>query len=231
MNRHPELFHSVLFAAPPFKPNINGYLRLHYGDVLGRNTKILHPEVAFTFPSALVLLPTTEEYNDPDVGFIVNSRGERVIIDFFNPTEWNNHGLGFASGQHLDKAELQHLANSLKDALMVKKITKLDPKINYPPIAILASRNYPTTHYAIKDGPKSIYGLDIDTPKKVDGDGSVPWNASVNVPKGVIVTIWESQLEHHRMLNSPHILEIIDDLHAQARNDNSEIIKFPASKL
>lgn len=52
-------------------------------------------------------------------------------------------------------------------------------------MAIIASKNYPTQHYAIKDGPLSKYGLDIDTPQKVPGDGSVPWTAAVGKKDGV----------------------------------------------
>lgn len=75
MNRHPELFHSVLFAGCPFKANINVYLKLLMGDVAGRNKKVLQTSVGFSFPSALLFLPTIEEYNDEDVGFIFNTSG------------------------------------------------------------------------------------------------------------------------------------------------------------
>jgi len=231
MNKHPELFHSVLFAAPPFKPNINGYLRIHYGDVAGRNTKILQTEVAFTFPSALILLPTVEEYSDPDVGFIVNSRGERVIIDFFNPLDWISHGLGLAAYTNLNTQEMDHLTLGLKDALLAKKACQFKDGVDYPPIAILASKAYPTQHYAVKDGPLSKYGFDIDTPQKVPGDGSVPWSAAVNIKSGVGHIVYESTLEHHKILNDPQVVEIIDKLHSQRNNDGMTVIKFPGAKL
>jgi hypothetical protein len=83
MNHHPELFHSVLFAGGPFKSNINVYLKLLLGDVAGRNRKILQTSVGFSFPSALMFLPTLDEYEDDDVGFIFDTTGR------FFWREWN----------------------------------------------------------------------------------------------------------------------------------------------
>jgi hypothetical protein len=75
LNQHPELFHSVIFAGGPFKSNINVYLKLLFGDIAGRNKRVLQTSVGFSFPSALMFLPTLEEYADDDIGFIYDTSG------------------------------------------------------------------------------------------------------------------------------------------------------------
>lgn len=104
-----------------------------FGEKAGRNNKVLEESVVFTFPSVLVLLPTLEEYKDESVGFIANNRGivmvfvtltvnqgERVLVDFFDPQNWQRYGIGFAANKHLDEKEIDFLRKSLQDALKAK---------------------------------------------------------------------------------------------------------------
>src|SRR5205085_7411744 len=51
LNRRPELFHSMLFAGVPFGSGISFLEDLHSGTSSGFNSRILSPQVYFTFAS------------------------------------------------------------------------------------------------------------------------------------------------------------------------------------
>jgi hypothetical protein len=109
------------------------------------------------------------------------------MLNFFDARDWQKYGIGLAASRHLDETEMAFLSQSLQEALRAKVTSfakaaltcqeecVFRKDVKYPPIAIMASKSHPTYHKAILDGPKSTYGLDIETPAKIPGDGTVPW--------------------------------------------------------
>lgn len=89
---------------------------------------------------------------------------------------------------------------------------------------ILASKSHPTYSRAILDGPKSTYGLDIETPPKVQGDGTVPWTDTQPpscmrfgehynlLSSGVKCKVVESVLDHMGIVNDPQLRTIVTKL-------------------
>ena len=204
LNRRPDLFQSVVFAGVPFAGGIGFLPDLHSGTAVGLNRKLLAPEVLFTFPSLYTLFPI-------DGSGLEDAHGHPVNMDFYSVDGWKNNALGIFSEQRDNLADLEgYLTQALTAARSFRGLLR-PLEQTYPPIAVLAGRNFPTLARAMRGGPRSIRGLDFETPPKEPGDGRVR-ESSALPPSGIPYRIVYSDREHTQLLNDPVVTDLIENL-------------------
>jgi len=205
LNRQPSLIHSVTFAGVPFGVGIGFLKDLHVGNPQGNNSKILSQSVLFTFPSVYNFFPSK---NNPK---IFSDMEHPYDIDLMTVKDWIENKLGVFSLMDPTEAMQSHLENCLNHAVHYRNSLQYNPKVNYPPIAILAAKSKPTIKLLLKDGPKSIRGYDFETMPKVEGDSRVTWEGA-HPPEGVPHEEFETTESHEALLDDPIIIKILDHL-------------------
>ena len=203
MNRHPEMLHSVIFAGVPFSGGIGFLPDLHTGTDTGLNSKILSPEVLFTFPSLYSLFPL-------DGSGLEDNHGKALPLDFYKLEDWKAYRLGlFSLDRPPELAQETFLDQALQSARQFR--TLLQPKaLEYPPILVVAGDSLPTLAKGILNGPESIRGVDFDSAAKQPGDGRVCFNHALP-PKGIAYELIVSKQEHSQLLNDPDLIAIIEN--------------------
>ena len=198
LNRRPDLFHSVLFAGVPFGASISFLEDMHAGTSTGLNSRILSPQVLFTFASPYTLLPT-----DPKESGLVGANGEHIVHDWFSADDWARQKLGIfaASGSNVvTAAQQEHLGKALDRARAFRKSLICEESVSYPPIAVLAGDALPTLMTAKRDGPLAVKGWDFVSEPKKSGDNRVAFETAVP-PLGVPYSIFKSSRSHEDLLN------------------------------
>jgi len=147
-------------------------------------------------------------------------------LDFYDPQDWKDYKIGIFSMDYLnmpwslppgaDKADTEriifaHMSNCLYQAAHFRKRLRFNDKIAYPPMAMLHNRSHPTFARVLRDGPKSVRGLDFETLPKTEGDIRVS-AASTTLPRGVPSEVYETENEHAYLLDDPQVWKIMDKL-------------------
>lgn len=159
--------------------------------------------------------------------------------------DWINNKLGIFASKEVTDAERQHLTKVLERAWQSSSVVNISYRlfrenivrkdIEYPPLAILASKSFPTLRQCchpsaqidifriMKGGPKSVKGVDFDSCEKHEGDGRVTF-VGAHPPEGTIQCFhfdnelgvpheeYVSTLNHGDILNDPVVPKILTDL-------------------
>jgi pimeloyl-ACP methyl ester carboxylesterase len=197
----PDWFLHVLFATIPFRGGIGFLEDMHAGLPTGRNRKVTSPEMLFTCPSAYTLYPIGRSD-------CLDSRGNPLPIDFFDPEQWVEHGMGiFADRAQATPDRMEFLRQALESARSLKLLHSFRDQA-YPPITVLASRAHPTLRIAVKSGPQAVRGWDFRSHARHPGDGRVCYDHMLP-PEGFEYEIVETQRAHSDVLNDPTVLDIL----------------------
>lgn len=206
VNRRPELFHSVLFAGVPFGPSISFLEDMHSGTANGFNSRILSPQVLFTFPSIYTLFPA-----DSKESGLADSNGNRIIHDWFSADDWERQRLGiFSNSESSPATEEQrvYLRMALDHARRFKSELIFRDSISYPHIAVLAGDLNPTLSTVMHNGPKSVKGWDFVSAAKKPGDNRVEFPKAAP-PAGVRHSVFKSTRLHEVLLSDTKQVETI----------------------
>jgi len=210
LNKNPELFSSVLFAATPFHQGISFIEDLHAGKSTGVNSKILSPQVLFTFPSVFTFFPFK---NEPKIlRYDGKSNDKFLDIDLFDAEDWVKYKISVFADQPNNETYKAHLVKVLHNARVFRdRWIKFKKDVKYPPISVLAAKNHPTKARIFLNGPKSIKGLDFATHDTFPGDGRVTIIGSTP-PEGIQYQTYETTSEHSSILDDPIVHKIINEL-------------------
>jgi pimeloyl-ACP methyl ester carboxylesterase len=205
VHRHPELFHSVLFAGVPFGPSISFLEDMHAGTANGFNSRILSPQVLFTFPSIYTLFPA-----DPKESGLVEADGSRIVHDWFSAEDWERQRLGIFSNSSptVTQEQRDYLRKALEHARHFKIELALRGSFAYPPIAVLAGDMNPTLSTVLHNGPRSVKGWDFVTAAKNPGDNRVEFTKAVP-PAGIRYSVFKSTHLHEDLLSDTKQVESI----------------------
>jgi len=212
LNRHPELFHSVLFAGVPFGRSISFLEDMHAGVADGLNRWMLSPHVLFTFVSPYCFFPL-----DPTKSGLAEANGIGIVHDWYSAEDWERQKLGIFADNAQDRVtdqQREHLRNALRRAkeLRLQLVCRKEDSFQYPPIAVLASDTRPTLSTVVRDGPHSVKGWDFQSAPKEAGDGRVA-SAEAMPPEGVPRVVHMSARQHPDLLNdTQQVAEILAQL-------------------
>ncbi|MBC7692155.1 MAG: alpha/beta hydrolase [Methylotenera sp.] len=207
LNQHPENFDSAVFAGVPFAGGVGFLIDLHAGDSVGTNSRILSPQVLFTFPSVYTLFPLGGKG-------LVEEDGSPITMDFYSQPQWKEKKLGVFSDPARvaavgseEKAEA-FMATALAHAKTFRML--LAPrKQNFPPVLVISNEDRPTLVTAIHHGKKSTDGWDLQSAPQAPGDGRVAEHDAFP-PTGVAYDLFLSKAEHTQLLNDPKVIERIE---------------------
>ena len=199
LNRHCDLFHSVLLAGVPFGHTISFLEDMHAGTATGLNWRILSPQVLFTFGSMYCFFP----WNTPASG-LVEQNGDRIAHDWYSADDWERHKLGLFATIEPDSVtgeQRSHLRKALARAREFRSllVCRKDGSFHYPPIAVLASDAHPTLSRVVKGGPRAA-GWDFQEASKEPGDGRVIFTGAMP-PQGVPYAVYKTARQHGDLLN------------------------------
>ena len=214
VHRQPELFHSVLFAGVPFGPSISFLEDMHAGTANGFNSRILSPQVLFTFPSIYTLFP-----DDPKESGLVETNGTPIVHDWFSAEDWERQRLGIFSnpGTSATPEQRAYLRTALEHARRFRNELKYRDPFSYPPIWVLAGDMHPTLSTVIHNGPKSVKGWDFSTATKNPGDNRVEFKRAVP-PAGIRHSVFKSMRQHEDLLSETKQVESILEIPGRAPN-------------
>ena len=206
VNRRPDLFQSVLFAGVPFGSSISFLEDLHSGTSNGFNSRILSPQVLFTFASPYTLLPF-----EPKESGLVESNGDRIVHDWYSAEDWGHQKLGIfadSSSNAISTEQWAHLRNALEHARRFRSELIYKESVPYPAIAVLAGDANPTLSTVRRNGPRSVKGWDFTSEPMKPGDNRVDF-AKAMPPVGVRCSVFKSSRAHDELLNDTRQVESI----------------------
>jgi len=208
LNRRPDLVHSALFAGVPFGPHISFLEDMHVGTAAGLNSRILSPQVLFTFVSVYSLFPL-----EPSESALKDQDGNPIPHDWYSAKDWERRKLGiFAMIERAEVSREQraHLRNALRQAREFRSLMVRSRKnsFQYPPIAVLASDTRQTLSAVVKGGRGAVRGWDFQEAPKEPGDGRVPFVRALP-PQGVPYVVYKTDREHGDLLNDISLVSTI----------------------
>ncbi len=195
IHRRPDLFQSVLFAGVPFGGCISFVEDLHSGTDNGFNSRILGPQVLFTFPSVYTLLPSASTNSE-----LVENNGAAIAHNWYAAEDWERLRLGvFATGT-VSPEQRTHLRIVLERAQQFRNELAFRPSFSYPPIAVLAGDNTPTCATIVHNGRRSVKGWDFASAPRQPGDNRVEFSRATP-PPGIRFSVHQSRRLHEDLLN------------------------------
>ena len=203
LNKRPEVFHDVVFAGVPFAGGVGFLDDLHAGVAVGLNSRILSPQVLFTFPSVYALFPL-------DGKGLEDEQGNPLKMDFYSAADWRRNGLSaFWQPSKQADAEEHFLAGALARAKRFRLL--LQPRaLKYPPVTVVLGSSKPTTVAVRRSNADGKHGWDPELSPKAPGDGRV---AAVHAlpPKGIDFRTVNVEAEHAKLLSDPAVVSLIRD--------------------
>lgn len=197
-NRAPDLFEAVVLVGATLGGNVGFLEDVHIGVKVGLNSQVLSPKVYSTFPSQFSFFPL-------DGSGLVNRNGQPLAMDFYATEDWQRQKLGrFSYPEMPDKYYGIFLKKTLKRAKEFRQSLKVPSHQQRAKFLVVIGRGRKTIATVMKEGPSSIRGWDIETPKKADGDGRVK---AVNAkPEGALqYEIYDSTFDHTELLQDPRL--------------------------
>jgi pimeloyl-ACP methyl ester carboxylesterase len=206
MSLHPELFHSIVFAATPFRGGIGVLDDLHLGSKSGLNRHIASPEVMFSFVTSFAFFPLAHEPSQ-----VYSNKTKLLQLDWYDIATWEEYRFSlFGRGQTVGDLERGHLKSVLQRSKMFRE-NFLIPVADYPEIAVIASGKTPTLA-AIQQDSEAALGWNFNRCQREPGDGRVRLS-SCSVPEGVPFKLYESSYLHSEILSDFAALgAAVDDL-------------------
>jgi pimeloyl-ACP methyl ester carboxylesterase len=211
LNRRPELFNSVLLAAPATGPDISclrDMSEVGQNNQMGPfNSTMMTPWHWLTWTSGTHFLPSTGDVPCPGTdAFLEEHDGIAVPVDFHNIEDWRRLQLGAfhpnSGVGEITKEVEEFFTITLQRAKHYRELLRFDPRVAYPHIAILLSDDTPTPITLRRQAPNMPF--DFENYLTVPGDGRVATTARL-VPEGVPVL-------EKRIIKSSHSTILCDDL-------------------
>jgi len=213
--RRPELFHSVLFGAPAYAPNVSSiedFSATERMNTMVKNTKLFTPKSHITNPSAFSFVARTGErelFGKEHVDNFYDSEGRPITKDLHQLETWKNLKIGMyhpLSNVEVTPAHEEWMQAVLDKCLKFRKGLIPDPESDYPPVAVIRGDHIDTS-FALVQGKDGVVDFDLNT--KLRGDGRILLEDAVP-PKGIkAVKIVTNEREHSDVLND---LENVDGL-------------------
>jgi len=224
LNRRPELFHSVLFAAAAYKPGI-GFMQdvsePGNGNMTGPfNKTMFTPQMWLSCPSPFHFFPLADDKNDLGGSFLQEANGDPVQFDLHDLQDCKRLKLGpyhpnsKVPESHTESSNV-FFGELLRRAQAYRQLLKYDPNVTYPPIAVLRSDCAQVT--AAYKRPSSDAPFDFQTRVEVPGDGRVSLVGALppdGIPVHKVVTINAS---HADVLNNDASIQLLDELIEEAK--------------
>jgi len=224
LNRRPELFHSVLLAAPALGPDVT-VLRdisaLGPWNKLGLNSTLCTPTRWLGWTSSTHFLPSSSEKPNPHANaFLTEADGQtEVPVQFHDLHDWRSLRLGpfhptsGIEGVSHDMATF--FCETLKRAKLFREQLRHKPDLTYPPMIMLLGSGTPTPISYQRPAPDEPF--DFSSPLTTDGDGRVPVQGAL-VPEGVpLLTTSVIAASHTGILsNVAHVEGILERLSEEA---------------
>ncbi len=204
--RHPELFHAILYAATPFGSGLGVMDDLHRGVNTGLNRKIANPAVMFSFVTSYAFFPLSREPSQ-----VYSQTGQRLSLDWFDPETWEEHRWGiYRHPGGVSALERVHLKNALQRSQAFRE-QLVATQAPCPPIAVLASDSSPTLA-AIQRDRHAPTGWNFDARPKEAGDGRVRFSSCLP-PEGIPFRLYKTRLQHADVLSDGKaVSQAIEDL-------------------
>ena len=202
LNQRPELFSGVAFAGVPFAGGLGFLVDLHVGTSAGLNSKILSPEVLFTFPSVYVFFPLNG-------AGLIDSANRPIPMDFYSAAAWKEKRLGLFARGGVSLEQENFLARTLARAKSFRQRLAARRQA-YPPVLVITNRSRPSLKEVVRDGPKSDHGWDFESAASGPGDGRVLEERSFP-PSGIPYQTVYSEAEHSKLLNDPRVIAAIQE--------------------
>ena len=182
---------SLTTVGSPLQGGVGFLPDLHTGASIGRNGKLLAPEVLATFPSVY--------------GFFSSTPGDGTddpTLDWFDPEAWHSHHLGpYADGRTMPDGFDAFFATALAHAHDFRRLVDSEPEL-FIPLTVVAGDGVAT----LDTVRHSSTGWSFDTPR-VPGDGRVP--AERARPAHLQHRLITSKAEHSALLNDPIVIQAL----------------------
>jgi len=214
LNKRPDLFHSVLFGAPAYCPNVSVLEDLSLPgrvNVIGANRTIFSPRQHISSPSPfhfITSLNERERYGKETTDMLRDEHGKPLHLDLHKLETWKELKIGMYhpdSGVQPDQAKEEWMQAILNKCLSFRKSLMPSKEKAYPPVAVLVGNHTPTIFGFVQK--KGL--IDFDNPIKMPGDGRVVIEDALP-PKGIpVCKVWTNDREHSLVLND---LEKVDEL-------------------
>ena len=195
---NPELFHSVVFAGVPFSGGLGFLPDMHAGEPVGRNERILSPEVYFTFPSVYTLFQEGSSR--------IYESGKELPINLYNADDWAKYKLGLFSLELVSPSQAAHLRMCLKRGKEFRRLVSLPVSKNIP-VYVVLSKSTPTLATVERNGPKSVRGYDFESRPREPGDGRV--READAFPPGLKSETLYSEKVHSELLNDAAVMDLV----------------------
>jgi len=197
-----DIVHSVVYAGVPFRTGIGFLKDLTVEIPIGRNKKILHPSVVFSFPSVYTFFPGKENPR------LLDKNNNLIPVDFYDSQEWIERKLGIFSEKPPKAAQVEHLKNCMTQARLFRSKIAAVPNVAYPPTVVLASHSFRTvTKFSLNGDIVNFEGAEHEM-----GDGRI---VNATPPDGISYKSFETTQSHQSLLND---LPIIDQILETLRN-------------
>ncbi len=233
VNRRPELVRACVFVGAPFR-SLRGILKvLNTGDTMLLNADSVSEHVQFTWPSGYAMLCAS------GLRVFVDQHGNSVDLDLWNPEEWIRRGmtssirLAIQERGDEGKDEMRRYMKRVLDKAKEFNATmrQHDPRIAYPPIAIVTADNrslgWSWNAQIRSDG--WIESVDWEKPiHSVPADGTCP-TFSMHPPEGVpVLAEFQTTYLHRSMMNDldaivPALRVVFDQLKSNSHEKLPEI--------
>lgn len=222
LNRRPELFHSVLLAAPAV---MGGCIFLEdlsipgAGNTVGGwNTTMMTPRHWLSWPSGYHALPLPGDPGYEGRPHLAEADGEtEVAADFYDIEDWRRLRLGPyhpRSGVLMEAGAEAFLCETLRRARAFRAQIVYDPLVEYPPIVVLKSdavKKTATTYLRPSSDAPFEFSSGKLSPRYTPGDGRI-WAYGPSLPVGVPVleTRITKSSHTHILSDLGHVRELVD---------------------
>mmetsp|Transcript_26151 Transcript_26151/g.31650 ORF Transcript_26151/g.31650 Transcript_26151/m.31650 type:complete len:387 (-) Transcript_26151:239-1399(-) len=225
LNRRPELFHSVLFGAAAFSPNLSVMKDLSLTkrmNVIVKNSTLFTPMGHISNPSPFFFLSRLNEreaYGKEHLDLLVDTDEKPVPIDLHKIETFQELKMGMYHPESgIDKSQQQKLEkwvqSILDKALAFRKslIPPLPPSVSkaieYPPVSVLRGDHCPTEFSYVQRAEDGMVDFENNV-TSLRGDGRIVLEDALP-PKGIpVCKVVTNNEEHSLVLND---LESVEEL-------------------
>jgi hypothetical protein len=221
LNRRPEIFHSILFGAAAFSPNMS-VLEDHSlpgnMNAMVKNSTMFSPKKHLCNPSSFFFLASSGErelWGKPTTVQIRDEESKPVSLDLHKVETFKK----FKIGMYHPESEVGEIGKDLEEWFQAildkclafrKSLLSANSKtasVNYPPVSVIRGDHTDTAFGYVLRGDGTI---DLKTDKThMRGDGRIVLEDAIppsNVPVCKIVT---SDKEHSEVLNDPDNIDML----------------------
>lgn len=190
----------VAFVGTPFKGGPGQWDDLQLGTPTSSNTALMGPEALLTFPATWQLLSPT-----PD--FFLDEQGASVSVPAYDAQTWVDRKWGlFAETPVRENPayQAQLEARFAEHASFWKEMSDVEGAApEWKALAIIGTGRSTVVGWRAKGEV-----IDLTTPVRGDGDGTVPTNRAMP-PRPIVPEVVNTSAEHSALLNDDGVREVL----------------------